>query len=60
MTIPEIKSLIKRKLTGQMIIMESSVKNNNYTLAFESVNLCKAYVMLLLEIEDGENNATFK
>lgn len=60
MTIPEIKSSIKRKITGQMIIMESATKNNNFNLAYESVNLCKAYIMLLMEIEEGENNASIK
>lgn len=60
MEIKEIKSIIKRKLISQMIIMESSVKNNSYNLAYESVNLAKAYIMLLTEIEEAENNASIK
>ena len=60
MTVSEIKGIIKRKLMSQMIMMESAVKNNNYNIAYESVNLAKAYIMLINEIQEGENNASIK
>ena len=55
MTVSEIKGVIKRKLISQMIMMESAVKNNNNSLAYENVNLIKAYIMLLIEIEENED-----
>lgn len=60
MTVPEIKAIIKKKIMAQMIIMEAAVKDNNYNMAYGNVNLTKAYIMLLMEIEDGENNASIK
>lgn len=60
MTIQDIKRIIKNKLISQIIITESAIKNNNYNIAYESVNLSKAYIMLMNEIQEGENNATIK
>lgn len=60
MTIQEIKCIIKRKIISQMCIMEAAVKNDNYSIAYESVNLTKAYIMLINEIQEGENNASVK
>lgn len=60
MTIQEIKCIIKRKIINQMIIVEASVKDDNYRIAYENVNLAKAYIMLINEIQEGENNASIK
>lgn len=60
MTIQEIKRIIKKKIISQMIITESAVKNDSYRIAYESINLAKAYIMLINEIQEGENNASIK
>lgn len=60
MTIQEIKRIIKKKIISQMIITESAVKNDSYRTAYESINLSKAYIMLINEIQEGENNASIK
>lgn len=43
-----------------MIIVEAGLKDDNYGAAYESVNLAKAYIMLINEIQEGENNAFIK
>lgn len=60
MTIQEIKHIIKRKIINQMIIVEAAVKDDNYRIAYENVNLVKAYIMLINEIQEGEYNASIK
>lgn len=60
MTIQEIKRIIKKKIISQMIITESAVKNDSYRIAYESINLAKAYIMLINEIQEGENNDSIK
>lgn len=60
MTIKDVKYIIENKLLSQMIIMESAIKNNNYNIAYETVNLAKAYITLIKEIQEGENNASIK
>lgn len=49
----EYESLMQTPGKGSLF-MESAVKNNNNILAYENVNLIKAYIMLLIEIEENK------
>lgn len=60
MSVQDVKRIIKRKLMSQMIVTESAINNNNYNIAYEGAILAKAYIMLINEIQEGENNGSIK
>lgn len=43
-----------------MNIVKAAVNDDNYRIAYENVNLAKSYIMLINEIQEGENNASLK